>query len=58
LNQSESDFQRLRDQIKTWANRAAMANQMGNEQLAKQALDKKREYENALAKLQEFEIEN
>jgi phage shock protein A len=35
-----------------------MANQMGNEQLAKQALDKKREYENALAKLQEFEIEN
>jgi phage shock protein A len=34
-----------------------MAKQMGNEQLAQQALDKKRQYENALARLQEFEIE-
>jgi phage shock protein A len=57
LSHSESNFQHIRDQITTWGNRAAMAKQMGNEQLAQQALDKKRQYENALARLQEFEIE-
>ncbi len=54
---NQSSFQRIRDQIETWANRAAMAKKMGNEQLAQQALDKKSQYENALARLQEFEIE-
>jgi phage shock protein A len=57
MSQSESDFQVIRGQIRAWANRAAMAKQMGNEELVQQALEKKRQYENALARLQEFETE-
>ncbi len=50
--------QRLKDQIRAWGNRAAMAQKQGMDDLAKEALDKKRYFENELAKLQEFEVDN
>jgi phage shock protein A len=52
-----SKFQKLRDQIETWKNRAAMARQAGRDELVQQAMEHKRRYENELAKLQEFEEE-
>jgi phage shock protein A len=47
----------FKDQIKTWSNRAEMARQQGNDELVELALERKRQYENELAKLQEFELE-
>ncbi len=43
-------------QAKTWTNRAEMARKMGNIELVDQALERKRHYENELAKLQEFQL--
>jgi hypothetical protein len=34
------------------------ARQQGQSELVQQALDRKRDYENALAKLQEFKVDN
>jgi phage shock protein A len=48
----------IRGQIATWANRMAMAKQQGNEELLKQALERKQSYENQLARLQEFEVDD
>lgn len=45
----------LIDKIKTWENRAKMAQKQGNTDLAEKALDHKRECENELALLEEFE---
>ena len=56
-DKKDSQSQRLKDQIKTWKNRAEMARQQGMDDLVQQALEKKRLYENELAKLQEFEID-
>ena len=53
----DSKLQKIKKQIETWNNRAAMARQMGNGDLEQQALDRKKESENALAQLQEFELE-
>lgn len=44
----DSKIQKLKEQIETWKNRAAMAQQHGNDDLAKQALDRKKFYESAL----------
>lgn len=41
--------------IKTWATRAEMARQSGQDELVEEALKHKRQYENELARLQEFE---
>ena len=57
-NEEHTQIQDLKDKIKTWGNRAEMARKQGNGELVKQALDRKRDYENALAKLQEFEVDN
>jgi phage shock protein A len=48
----------INDTIKTWGNRAEKAIKQGYGELVKQTLDRKRDYENALAKLQEFEVDN
>jgi phage shock protein A len=56
-NEEYSQAKDLKDKIKTWANRAEMARKQGNDELLKQALDRKRDYQNALAKLQEFEVD-
>jgi phage shock protein A len=48
----------IKGQIATWANRMAMAKQQGNEELIKQALERKQSYENQLARLQEFEVDD
>ena len=53
----DSKIQKIKGQIEAWKNRAAMARQQGRHDLEQQALDHQREYENALAKLQEFELE-
>jgi|688.fasta_scaffold326844_2 phage shock protein A len=57
-DEEHTQAQDLKDKIKTWENRAEMARKQGNGELVKQALDRKRGYENALAKLQEFEVDN
>ena len=57
-DEGNSQLQDLKDKIKTWANRAEMARKQGQSELVQQALDRKRDYENALAKLQEFEVDN
>jgi hypothetical protein len=44
----DSKIQKLKEQIETWKNRAAMARQQGNGDLEKQALDRKKFYESAL----------
>lgn len=44
----ESKIQKLKEQVETWKNRAAMARQQGNGDLEKQALDRKKFYESAL----------
>lgn len=41
--------------IKTWKNRAEMAQKQGNADLAEKALEYKIECENELARLEEFE---
>jgi phage shock protein A len=50
-------IQHCRDQIQTWDNRAAMARQQGREDLAQQALEHKRKYEDKLARLEEFDLD-
>jgi len=56
--EKNSQAQKIKDQIETWDNRAKMARQQNNEELAQQALERKRKYENALAQLQEFELDD
>lgn len=56
-NPEDSQLQRIKDQIETWNNRAAMARQQGMTDLEQQALERKKQYENELARLQEFELE-
>ncbi len=48
----------IKGQIAAWANRMAMAKQQGNEELLKQALERRQSYENQLARLQEFEVDD
>jgi phage shock protein A len=52
----EPDLEDIRGKIRAWANRAEMAKQLGNAELVQQALERKRQYENALARIQEFNI--
>lgn len=47
----------IKGRIATWASRIAMAKQQSNEELIKQALERKQSYENQLARLQEFEVD-
>ncbi|CAN5383941.1 hypothetical protein BH10CYA1_BH10CYA1_52170 [soil metagenome] len=54
----ESKSQVLKGQITTWGNRAEMARKQGNDDLVQQAMARKRQYENELAKLQEFEVKD
>ena len=56
-DEEHTQAQEIKDKIKTWGNRAEMARKQGNGELVKQALDLKRDYENAPAKLQEFEVD-
>ncbi len=49
--------QEIKGQIAAWANRMAMAKQQGNDELIEQALNRKQSYENQLARLQEFELD-
>lgn len=53
----DSKMQKIKKQIETWNNRAEMARQQGYAELTQQALDRKRQWEDELAKLQEFEVE-
>ncbi len=50
-------LEKIKKKIETWNNRAAMARQKGYAELEQQALEHKRDYENQLAKLQEFELD-
>ena len=50
--QLEQNLQRNRDQAETWHNRAAMAVQQGNDELAKQALQRKQQYATAVTDLE------
>jgi phage shock protein A len=54
--QGNSRQQELKRQVDAWKNRAEMARKMGNVELVDQALERKRHFENELAKLQEFEL--
>ena len=54
-NDRKTTAAELKAQIQTWANRAEMARKQGNSDLVEKALEHKREYENRLAKLQEFD---
>lgn len=49
--------QEIKGQIAAWTNRMAMAKQQGNDELIEQALHRKQSYENQLARLQEFELD-
>jgi phage shock protein A len=49
--------QLLKDQIRAWDNRAKMARQQGMDDLVRQALEHKRKFENCLAQVQEFEVD-
>lgn len=49
--------QEIKGQIAAWTNRMAMAKQQGNDELIEQALKRKQSYENQLARLQEFELD-
>src|ERR1700739_3672439 len=42
--QLEQQWQKNREQAETWHNRAAMAVQQGNDELARQALQRKQQY--------------
>ena len=57
-DEGNSYLQDLKDNIRMWANRPEMARKQGQSELVQQALDRKRDYENALAKLQEFKVDN
>jgi phage shock protein A len=50
--QLEQQLQKNKDQAETWHNRAAMAVQQGNDDLAKQALQRKQQYAQAAADLE------
>jgi len=50
--QLEQQLQKNRDQTETWHNRAAMAVQQGNDDLAKQALQRKQQYSQAATELE------
>jgi phage shock protein A len=50
--QLEGQLQKNRDQAATWQNRAAMAVQQGNDDLARQALQRKTQYAQAAADLE------
>lgn len=56
-DKQQSNFGELRNRVQTWKNRAAMARQAGNAELEAEALQRARDYENEIAKLQEFEDE-
>ena len=49
--------QEIKAQIATWANRMAMAKPYDNDELIEQALKSKQSYENQLARLQEFKLD-
>jgi phage shock protein A len=51
-----SGVKELKRRVEAWSNRAEMARKMGNAELVDQALEQKRQCENELAKLQEFEL--
>lgn len=51
--QLEQQLQKNKDQAATWQNRAAMAVQQGNDDLARQALQRKQQYTQAAADLEE-----
>src|ERR1700677_1095753 len=50
--QLEQQLQKNKDQAETWQNRAAMAVQQGNDDLAKQALQRRTQYAQAAADLE------
>ncbi len=50
--QLEQQWQKNREQAETWHNRAAMAVQQGNDELARQALQRKQQYVQATAELE------
>lgn len=50
--QLEQQLQKNKDQAETWQNRAAMAVQQGNDDLAKQALQRKKQYVDAATDLE------
>lgn len=50
--QLEQQLQKNKDQAETWQNRAAMAVQQGNDELAKQALQRRTQYAQAAADLE------
>ncbi|HEY9677624.1 MAG TPA: PspA/IM30 family protein [Drouetiella sp.] len=51
--QLEQQLQKNKDQAETWQNRAAMAVQQGNDDLAKQALQRRQQYVQAATDLEE-----
>src|ERR1700732_993630 len=50
--QLEAQLQKNKDQAATWQNRAAMAVQQGNDDLARQALQRKQQYSQAATDLE------
>jgi phage shock protein A len=52
-----SKFAKVREQIEIWRNRASIARELGKDELADLSLVRTRDYENELARLQEFEDE-
>ncbi|HEY9717723.1 MAG TPA: hypothetical protein V6C69_09660 [Trichormus sp.] len=52
-----SKFAKVREQIEVWRNRASLARELGKDELADLSLVRTRDYENELARLQEFEDE-
>src|ERR1700736_5986838 len=50
--QLEQQLQKNKDQAETWQNRAAMAVQQGNDDLAKQALQRRQQYVQAATDLE------
>ncbi|CAN5401225.1 hypothetical protein BH11CYA1_BH11CYA1_04490 [soil metagenome] len=56
--ENKSNIELIKGQISAWNNRAEMARQQGNDELMQQALERKRFYENELAKLQEWDVES
>lgn len=55
MSEKKPTSQQLKEQIRIWQVRAEMAQKQGNDDLVQQALERKKQYENELAKLQEFE---
>jgi hypothetical protein len=54
---NQAQLAALKGQIAAWRNRAAMARQQGNKVLEQQAQEKVTAYENAVARLREFELD-